>query len=360
VNAGDLKVGLVGCGRISQAAHLPALAKADYVRLCGVCDPSPSLSEAMARRYGAPSYTEFSDLLDSDVEALILAVPDRFHVPLTLTAIEAGKHVLVEKPIATSVLEAETLSGALMHSGMKLQVGNMKRYDPGVQFAAAAIKSGQIGKVQSVTCWYRLMAALRRPVEATVFPPMVIDETVRQQETELKMANREKHLLATLGVHTFDLVRFLVGEYAVCSAELATQGTDYSWHGLMRFETGGIGSFEVSAGVHAEWAEGFEIYGSRGHISIQLPYTFFRQASAVKLFDEPSAISTVPVFSDTDPYERQIEAFAASVLNDTPTSPGLEDGIAALRIVDAVHAAVAQRGADSPDGMQITLYEKRG
>lgn len=66
----------------------------------------------------------------------------------------------------------------------------------------------------------------------------------------------------------------------------------------------------------------------------------------MKLFDEPSALSTVPVFGDTDPYERQIESFAASVLNDTPTSPGLEDGIAALRIVDAVHAAVARSGVD--------------
>lgn len=213
--------------------------------------------------------TEVSDLLDSDVHALILAVPDRFHVPLALTALEAGKHVLVEKPIATSVREAETLSEVLLRSRMKLQVGNMKRYDPSVQFAAAAVKSGQTGKVQSVTCWYRLMAALRRPVEATVLPAMVIDETVRLQETELKQTNREEHLLATLGVHTFDLLRFLVGEYAVCGAELATEGPDYSWHGLMRFETGGIGSFEVSAGVHAEWSEGFEIYGSRGHVSVR-------------------------------------------------------------------------------------------
>jgi predicted dehydrogenase len=190
------------------------------------------------------------------------------------------------------------------------------------------------------------MAALRRPIEATLFPAMVIDETVRQRETAMKQVNRETHLLATHGVHTFDLLRFLVGEFTVCSAELATDGTDYSWHGLIRLETGGVGSFEVSASVHAEWSEGFEIYGSRGHISVQLPYSFFRQASSVKLFEEPSAVSTVPVFGDTDPYERQIEAFAASLLNDTPTSPGLEDGIAALRTVDAVHAAVARNGVD--------------
>jgi predicted dehydrogenase len=252
VNPGLIKVGLVGCGRISQAAHLPALAKAENVKLCGVCDPSLPLSEAMARQYNAQSYTAFADLLNSDIDAVILAVPDRLHVPLALTAIEAGKHVLVEKPVATIVDEAESLCAILLRSRIKLQVGSMKRYDPGIQFAAAAIARGQIGKIQSVTCWRRLMAALRRPVEATLFPAMVIDETVRQRETSLKQANREKHLLATHGVHTFDVLRFLVGEFAVCSAELATDSTDYSWHGLIRLETGGIGSFEVSASVHAE------------------------------------------------------------------------------------------------------------
>lgn len=346
MNSGLLRVGLVGCGRISQVAHLPALAKADKVKLCGVCDPSRVLSEAMGRQYNLRSYTEFAELLDSDVDAVILAVPDRLHVPLARTAIQAGKHVLVEKPVATSVDEAEGLSEILLRSGKKLQVGSMKRYDPGVQFAAAAIQSGRIGKIQSVSCWYRLMAALRRPVEATAFPAMVIDESVRQRETALKHANREKHLLATHGVHTFDLLRYLVGEVAVCSAELATDGTDYSWHGLMRLGSGGIGSFEVTASVHAEWSEGFEIYGSRGHVSIRLPYPFFRQASSVKLFEEPSMITSAPVFGDTDHYERQIEAFADSVIQDRPTSPGLEDGIAALRIVDAVHAAVARSGAD--------------
>lgn len=56
--------------------------------------------------------------------------------------------------------EAESLSGVLAHSKMKLQVGNVKRYDPGIQFAAVAIGRGQIGKIQSVSCWYRVMAAL--------------------------------------------------------------------------------------------------------------------------------------------------------------------------------------------------------
>jgi predicted dehydrogenase len=294
----------------------------------------------MARQYGVRCYSKFEDLLHSDVEAVILAVPDRLHVPLAHAAIEAGKHVLVEKPVATSVGDAESLSEGLLRSGVKLQVGNMKRFDPGMQFVRATLEGGRIGKIQSVSCWYRVMAALRRSVEATLFPSLVIDEPIRQREDELKQANREKHLLVTHGIHTFDLLRFLVGDFSVCSAVRATDGTDYSWHGLIRLATGGIGSFEVSASVHAEWSEGFEIYGSEGHISVRLPFTFFRQSSIVEVFDEQSAVTRSPVFGASDPYQRQIEAFAVALLNDTPTSPDLTDGIAALRIVEAVHSHV--------------------
>jgi predicted dehydrogenase len=142
VNKRLINLGLVGCGRISQAAHLPAIAKANNVRLSGVCDQSPSLAEAMARRYDVRRYSAVEDILNSDSEAVMLAVPDRLHVPLARAAIEAGKHVFVEKPLATNVSEAESLSENLLRSSVKLQVGNMKRFDPGVQFARDILERG--------------------------------------------------------------------------------------------------------------------------------------------------------------------------------------------------------------------------
>jgi predicted dehydrogenase len=337
-----IKLGLVGCGRISQAAHLPALAKARNARLSSVCDTSHILSERVGLQYNVPSYTRLADLLSSDADAVIVAVPDRLHVSVAMEALEAGKHVLIEKPVAESIADGERLLAAVSRLGLKLQVGNMKRHDPGVQFAASAVAQGEIGTILSATCWYRLMSSLRRPVEATLFPAMVVDETVRERELALKQANRTKHLLGTHGVHTFDLMRYLLGDFCVSGAALATDGTDYSWHGTARLERGGIASFEVTASVHAEWSEGFEIYGSRGHVSIRLPYAFLREASTVKLFDEHALQYRVPVFGDTDCYKLQIEAFANSIISGTPTNPDAREGIAALAIVDMIHKFVAR------------------
>jgi predicted dehydrogenase len=93
--------------------------------------------------------------------------------------------------------------------------------------------------------------------------------------------------------------------------------------------------------THAEWSEGFEIYGSKGHVSVRIPFPFSRQASVVKVFKESDLAHKVPVFADTDPYKRQLEAFARAVLERQAVTPDTEDGIAALAIVEAVRDAVS-------------------
>ena len=336
----SLKIGLIGCGRIAQTAHLPAAEKAERVELAAVCDPSQMLAEAVGRRHGVPHFTDLSAMLQTDIDAVVIAVPDRLHVAMSVAALRAGKHVLVEKPIAVSLSEAEILR-ELTGRGLKLQVASMKRYDPGVQYAKAALSDGRIGKVLSATCWYRVMSALRRPIEATFFPAMIVDQAVREHENALKAANRAGHLLATHGIHTFDLMRHLLGDLRVVSAVTGSDGDDYSWHGLATLPEGGIASFEITASVHAEWTEGFEIYGSRGHVSVQIPFPFSRQASIVKVFVEGDAAYSVPVFGDTDPYKRQLEAFATAVLDRGSVAPDTEDGIAALAIVEAVRNAAS-------------------
>src|SRR5215218_6198769 len=94
-----VRLALVGCGRIAQVAHLPALEKADGVQLVAVSDPSRAVAEAVARRYGVASVTDLARLLaDETVEAVVVAAPDRFHHAIATEVLRAGKHVLVEKP----------------------------------------------------------------------------------------------------------------------------------------------------------------------------------------------------------------------------------------------------------------------
>jgi predicted dehydrogenase len=340
----QLRLGVVGLGRISQVAHLPAATKADRVHLVAVCDASPTLVEGVARHYDVPGFTDMGKLLHEDLDAVLVATPDRSHVPLATSALRAGKHVLVEKPLADDVPGAEELAQLAAQNGLKLQVGAMKRHDPGIEYAKQSLP--RIGPIITAQAWYRVMAALRPPTEATLFPKTIVDHAVREVEATYK-ADRERYLLSTHGAHVFDGIRHLIGEVATVRAEVAHVGKDFSWHGTGRLaESGGLASFEISANVHAKWAEGFDVYGESGHLRVRSFFPFFRRASAVALFIEGDATTMSPSFGDTDPYERQLEAFARAVLDGAPASPSGEDGVSAVRFIEAVRASASRGGGE--------------
>lgn len=344
----NVGIGLVGAGRIAQAAHLPALAKAEGAELVALCDPSETLVREVARRYDVPGYRSLDALLEDDaIEAVILAVPDRLHLPLGRQVLEVGRHLLVEKPLAGTVAEAEELEAIAAVSRGRLQVGSMKRYDPGIQTAAEAVRTG-IGAVFTASLWYRVHAGLRPSIEATYATAPIVDDEVRAQEAMFK-ADRPAYLLMTHGAHVFDELRFLLGDPVAISARRAQRGEDVSWHVLAELADGGLAHVEVSAAVHGEWSEGADIYGDRGHVKLRTHVPFALRASEVEIFDEATATTARPVLGDSDPYERQLEAFVRSIRDGVPTSPDAFDGVAAVRLIDSVAESVAR------DGARVTL-----
>jgi predicted dehydrogenase len=340
-----IDLGVIGCGRIAQAAHLPAILKADNIRLAAVSDPSRRLADAVGSLYDVPSFTDSRELLDRDLDAVLIAVPDRFHATLGLLALEAGRHVLIEKPLASTSVEARQLAEAAASRRLKLQTGAMKRHDPGIEYAKANID--RIGPVLSMTIWYRVMKESRAAIVHTLFPAIIEDERVRAAEDAVK-ADAVRYRLATHGAHVLDLVRHLGGEPEWVSAHHASRAGDHSWHGTVGLRSGALASFEISASVHAEWAEGAEIYGELGHISIRSPYVFTRLGSDVELYVESRRVAEKPHFGDTNPYKRQLEAFARAILEDGPTNPSPEDGVAAVRLIEAVGESCALEGRRVP------------
>jgi predicted dehydrogenase len=341
----DLAV--VGCGRIAQAAHLPAIEKCDGVRLRLVCDRSERLARGVGERYGVPWTTDADAALEAEVGAVVLCVPDRFHHPVGLAALAAGKHVLMEKPMAETVEQAAELAAVATAGGLVLQTGFMKRHDPAVRFAREHLAA--IGPVLSARSWYRVMAASRADVQDTLFPALVVDDEVRAVESGFK-ADGQRYRLMTHGAHLFDGLRALAGELAWLSVRTASQGDDITWHGTGGLvDGGGLASFEITTSVHSQWSEGVDLYGERGHIRIRSPYVFSRLGSQVDVFLESEGRSVVPRFADTNPFKLQLDAFAAAVLTGTPPDPGPDDGVAATRLV----LAAAESAAD--DGRSVRL-----
>ncbi len=139
-----LRIGVLGCGPIAQFAHFDACRKARNAELYAICDLADDLRQRMAAIHQPQvAYADYDAMLaDPQVEAVIIAIADQFHVAAALKAIEAGKHVLVEKPLGTTIESCRELRDKAAAAGLVVQVGNNRRFDPGIAFARKFIARG--------------------------------------------------------------------------------------------------------------------------------------------------------------------------------------------------------------------------
>ncbi len=139
-----LKIGIIGCGAIAQIQHLPHLREMDdQFAIGGLADLSPQLLAVIGAEYGVPTerqFIDYHDMVQSDIDAVIVC-PSSSHAAPTIAAANAGKHVLVEKPMCTNVAEAEEMVAAADKAGVILMVAYMKRHEPAYQFAQARVRA---------------------------------------------------------------------------------------------------------------------------------------------------------------------------------------------------------------------------
>ena len=332
-----VRLGIIGCGRIAQVAHLPAIEKADGVAAVAVCDPSLAVATQLAARFGiTTALTDTAELLArDDIDAVVITAPDRFHFPLAMQALQAGKHVLVEKPLTSTSAEGVELAALVEGSGLVLQVGAMKRHDPGLQWAHAFTQHS-LGELRSFTAWYRI-GDLRAGIEATLFPPAIVDPEAKAHEATFK-ADRRRYLLATHGAHIFDTVRMLCGDIGSVVARHREDGRDNAWQVVMTTRSGAVGTIAITVDVPGVPSEGIECFGSRGALRVDVPFPFYRLSSKVAAYVDGAV--TTPVLTDGDAYERQVEAFAHAIRTGEAPTPNVHDGLAAVQLIEAVAAAV--------------------
>ena len=138
-----VKIGVIGCGAIAQIQHLPHLRELDdQFEIAGLCDLSPRLLKALGDEYRVPPerrFVDYHDLLRSDIDAVIVC-PSSSHAAPSIAAAAAGKHVLVEKPMCTTVREAEAMVATAERAGVVLMVAYMKRHEPAYRFAQARVR----------------------------------------------------------------------------------------------------------------------------------------------------------------------------------------------------------------------------
>jgi predicted dehydrogenase len=215
----QLRIGVLGCGPIAQFAHFEAVRKAKNAQLYAICDLADDLRNKMAAVHDPKvSYSNYEEMLaDKNVDAIIVATSDQFHVPATLQAVNAGKHVLVEKPLGVNVEEILELREAVKKANGVLQVGNMKRFDPGIKFAKNFIQN-DMGEKLALKAWY-CDSTYRYSMTDAVQPLPYTSANAKKPAGNPK-ANKEKYFMLTHGSHLVDTARYLGGEIKSVQAKL--------------------------------------------------------------------------------------------------------------------------------------------
>jgi predicted dehydrogenase len=331
-----LRVGVLGCGPIAQAAHFESCTKAHNADLYAICDVADDLRQRMAATHAPEkSFADYDAMLaDPDLEAVIIATSDAFHVAAAKKALDAGKHVLCEKPLATSVEAAEELGRAVRASGKILQVGHMKRFDPGLEAAKAFIADG-MGEMVALKAWY-CDSTHRYPMTDAVQPLMVSSAQAKKPAGNPK-ADLDRYYMLAHGSHLVDVARYFAGELVAVEARLSKRGGMHCWFVDVEFANGVLGQLDLTVAVRMDWHEGFQIYGANGSILGKTFNPWYFKSSEVDIFDERDGASRRMLGADGHFYRRQLEGFASVILDGAPmTGADIEDGIASVRAMVAI------------------------
>lgn len=335
-----LKIGVLGCGPIAQFAHFESCTKARNADLYAICDVAEDLRSRMAHTH-APEKT-FADydamLADPVLDAVIIATSDAFHVPASLRALAAGKHVLCEKPVGISVEEVEQLRDAVARTGLTLQIGHMKRFDPGLQAAKTFIDT-EMGEILALKAWY--CDSTHRYTVTDAVQPLPVTSALARKPAENPKADLHRYYMLAHGSHLVDTARWLCGPITEVHARLSERFGAYCWFVETSFANGTLGHLDLTVAVRMDWHEGLQLYGQNGSVLAKTFNPWYYRSSEVEIFHEKDATTHKPLGADGHFYRRQVEGFADSILNGTPMhGANAEDGVANIRTMVAIARSV--------------------
>lgn len=257
-----LKVAVIGCGSIAKYRHLPEYHINNQVEIVAVCDVVEERAEEKAAQYGAKAFTDYNEVLKlEEVDAISVCLPNYLHAPVTIAALNAGKHVLCEKPMATSKEEAAAMIQAAKANDKKLMIAHNQRFVSSHQKAKEILDSGKLGKIYSFKTTFGHPGPEGWSVDGA----------------GSWFFNKEKAFIGAmgdLGVHKADLMRYLLGEFTEVGAFIETnakQNTEVDDNAvcILRTENGVIGTLAASWAYVSGGDNSTIIYGEKGTLRLE-------------------------------------------------------------------------------------------
>lgn len=334
-----VRVGVLGCGQIAQIMHLPFLSESPDFEITALCDLSLGTVTAMAQRYGvASAYTSSDDLMaDPNVDAIIVCSFD--HAGVSLDAIRAGKHLLVEKPLAFTPEEGRAVVAAAAASDTVSMVGYMKLFDPGFAQGLAIIADSGVPHVRTV---HNL--AGRFDIAKTMYdqlrfgdvPAGVLEESLAEVNARIDehlgshAGYRELYTsLLMLGAHDLSVIRVAFG----APTRVAYASHDGQKHllAVLEYEDAAPVVFEIGTGSRYDWwDEWIGVSTDTVETRIEFSHPYIRYApTKVSVRESRFEMESRAVLtaSSDDPFRRELSHFADAIRNGTPVRSTIEGGL---------------------------------
>ena len=349
-----IKVGIIGCGIAMY--HTSGYAEEPRTKMVAIAGLDTDRCHDLAKKHGIPEvYSSYEELLaKADVDLVSVAVPNFLHLPVGLAAIKAGKHVIMEKPLARNSIEGEQLVRAAKDKGIVFAMAFNRRARPDMQALKRHIDDGKLGKIYYAKAFWMRRSGI--PGLGSWF-------------TSKELAGGGP--LIDLGVHVLDMALWLMGNpkatavSAATYAALGPQGRG-QWGGnrfmvspnqpyevedlataLIRLEGGATLQLDASWAGYSGHTDEFGVYlmGDQGGAELHVKdyastgtLQFFGEAGGIQADTSPR-LSTKEVW---DGHTQIIRAVVDAILNGTPVSPSGDEGLDRTRLIDAIYQSAAQ------------------
>ena len=349
-------IAVIGCGRIAQAAHFPALSNIGEVRIKYACDLIEEKAAAMKEKYPNKVEQVITDykiaLADEEVEAVYVLTPNYAHYTVTMDALKAGKHVFCEKPITVSYNLSCEMAQEAEKQGKMLNIGVCNRYHKSVEMLEQMNREGKFGKIYHVYCSFRSHRSI---------PGLGGAFTTKEQSGG--------GVLIDWGVHFLDLILYILGgaklQNLTCDAynEMAKDMKTYRYKSMWAedtadiengtndvddFITGYIRTDKASISFNGAWAQNIahnemfiDILGDKGGARLNYCKKF-------EFYDGETLETVAPEYDIPDMYECEDRAFLQSVEDGVKDKNNIENILESAKLLDALYASAAQRKEINP------------
>lgn len=327
-----VKVAVIGCGKIAQVRHIPEYLDNRDAELVGLFDLNLERAKELALKYDCKAYEGTEELLeDPEIDAVSICVANHVHAELAIQALKAGKHVLCEKPMATTLKDCEEMVHTAEEQGKKLMIGQNQRFAKAHIQARKLIQQGEIGTVISFTTTFRHGGPETWSVDAGA------------QNWFFDKKRAAMGAMADLGVHKTDLIQYLLDdEVAETTARVVTLDKKDAEGNLISVDDNAICIYKMKKGAIGTMTASWTCYGEEDNSTI-----LFGTKGVMKIYANPQYCIEIvrreggKVYYDIDQIQTNdnqtksgiIDAFVEAVRDDKEPAVSGKSVLSAMRAV---------------------------